>query len=144
MKKLVLVKTASFCPLNDKNGVVLALPYFFLNFRLYQNDVILDKTEPKRRRFGVAFKYLKRRHFGYLTPASKRHCFGAVLGKTTSFCLWKKRNDVVSYGRLLQNRRASVLPFHFFSSFGGRGMREKKGPPVGGLSCAGDLTVYGG
>ena len=43
MKKLVWVKTASFCPLNDKNGVVLALPYFFfLNFRQYQNDVILD------------------------------------------------------------------------------------------------------
>ena len=85
MKKLVWVKTTSFCPFLSQNGVILALQFFFLNFRLYQNVVILDKTASKRRRFGVAFKNLKRRRLGSLTAASKRRRFGAVLFKTTSF-----------------------------------------------------------
>ena len=78
MKKLVLVKTTSFCPFLSQNGVVLAQQYFFLNFRLYQNDVVLDKTASKRRRFGATFKNLKRRRFGSLTAASKRRCFGSL------------------------------------------------------------------
>ena len=48
----------------DQNGVVLsffepkqrrfdfAIIFFFLKFCLYQNDVVLDKTGPKRRRLG--------------------------------------------------------------------------------------------
>ena len=85
MKKLVWVKTESFCPFLSQNGVILALQFFFLNFRLYQNDVVLDKTASKRHCFGAAFKNLKRRHFGSLTSASKRRRFEAVLFKTTSF-----------------------------------------------------------
>ena len=52
MEKLFWVKTASFCPFLSQNDVVLALHFFFLKFRLYQNDVVLDKTASKRRRFG--------------------------------------------------------------------------------------------
>ena len=64
MKKLVMVKTTSFGPFLSQNDVVLAQQYFFLNLRLHQNDVVLFKTASKRRRFGAAFKNLKRLRFG--------------------------------------------------------------------------------
>ena len=85
-----------------QNGVVLSFfepkrrrfgsaIFFFLKFRLYQNDVVLDKTASKRRCFGPAFKYPKRRRFGLVTAASKRRRFAAVLFKTTSFWLLFKK-----------------------------------------------------
>ena len=43
----------SFCHFLSQNDVVLFLQFFFFEFCLYQNDVVLDKTAAKRRRFGL-------------------------------------------------------------------------------------------
>ena len=131
MKKLVWVKTASFCPLNDKNDVVLALPYFFLNFCQYQNDVILDKIEPKRRRFGAAFKYLKRRRFGQngvvlrhfepylkINKKSKRRRFVSGRNETTSFRM----------AACFKNDGPLFFPSSFFPVLGEGGWGRREGP----------------
>ena len=60
---------------------------FFLKFRLYQNDVVLDKLLQNDVVLDQLSKNPKRRRFGLLTTASKRRRFAAVLFKTTSFWL---------------------------------------------------------
>ena len=156
-----LAKTTSFCHFFfSQNDVVLALQYFFLKFRLYQNDVVLDKTAAKRRRFGAASKYPKRRRFGLVTAASKRRRFAAVLFKTTSFWLLfknnnKKGNDVVLFLQETKRRRFVWLatqnqnPLFFPSSlqqFWGKGRlggrRESRRSAA--ARCVGDLTFNGG
>ena len=136
-----------------QNGVVLSFfepkrrrfgfANFFLKLCLYQNDVVLDKTASKQRRFGAAFKYPKQRRFAVVM--SKTTSFWLLFKKKikkemTSFCLWKKRNDVVSYGRLPKNEIPySSLPV--CSNLGGGG-GEGRLPPT--ARCVGDLTFNEG
>ena len=81
----------------------------FLEFCLYQNDVVLDKTGPKRRRFEAAFTMPKTMSFGLVTAASKRRHFGPVLSKTTFCYVFKKNKKETTSFYLLQSQNDVVL-----------------------------------
>ena len=69
--------------------------FFILFLNKVQNDIVLNKTAPKRCRFEAAVNYSKRRRFRFLKAAPKRLRFKAILNKTTSF--WYRRNFKKKY-----------------------------------------------
>ena len=110
------MKRRRFVSSRDKTKSFPFFFFFFLNKS--QNDLVLDKTAAKRRRFEAVVINPKRRRFGYLKAPPKRCRFVAVLSKTTSFWYmqnFKKKlysqNDVVLPQKMTKRCRFDPNPF---------------------------------
>ena len=112
-----------------QNGVVLALQLLFFELWLYQNDVVLDCSSSKRRRFEAAFTYPKRRRFGLVTTYSKRRRFGPEIPKGRRFVMYffKKKKKRRRFTSPQCPNRGTCFSFQFVA----RGGEDRVGRSFG-------------